>query len=523
MAILESLLVALDKRRPRPAEALRKNPYLEGNFAPVGYEADTPALDVIAGAIPQTLRGTLYRMSPAPRFPPVNRGLYHWFDGDGMIDAFFIDGGRVHHKNRWVRTEKLQIEERAGRALFGGLRDLATSTSIEGFLGLGFSAIELLTLQALGALGRKPSMDVIARILRAMDRSNTSIQKMAGRLLTLVEGSGAHEIDPHTLETLGRFDFDGAIDLTKGGMLAHPKIEPTTGAIYTLGYWGDRGGLTYYVIGRDGKLRLKREFETTYAAMMHDFSVTATRAVFYHLPAVLHLEDVKDPNVIRWEPSRGARIGVVDRDSPSAPLRWYSIPPCYIFHPLNAYDEGNTVVLDVVKFARLPLFDLASDEAVQLIDESVPGNLTRLVLDLDTGKVTETKIDEAPCEFPTCDPRYAMRRHRYGWIGARVGETCGRGHLNAIGKVDYQTGQVRFRTLGKSSYTGEALFVPRSDDAPEGDGYLMSTIYHADEGVSDLLILDAQQIEAEPVAVIRTRQRVPFGFHGTWVPSEQTA
>ena len=139
MAILESLLVALDKRRPRSADAFRKNPYLEGNFAPVGYEADTPSLDVIAGAIPQTLRGTLYRMSPAPRFPPVHRGLYHWFDGDGMIDAFFIDGGRVHHKNRWVRTEKLQIEERAGRALFGGLRDLAELAEAE---GIGAAALE---------------------------------------------------------------------------------------------------------------------------------------------------------------------------------------------------------------------------------------------------------------------------------------------------------------------------------------------------------------------------------------------
>ncbi len=522
MAILESLLVALEQKRPRPPQSSRPNPYLEGNFAPVGYEADTPSLDVIAGAIPQTLRGTLYRMSPAPRFPPPNRSLYHWFDGDGMIDAFFMDGGRVHHKNRWVRTEKLQIEERAGRALFGGLRDLATSTSILGLLGLGFSAVELLKLQALGALGRKPSMDVIARILRAMDRSNTSIQLLAGRLLTLVEGSGAHEIDPRTLETLGRFDFDGAIDLTKGGMLAHPKIEPTTGAIYTLGYWGDRGGLTYYVIGRDGKLRLKREFETTYAAMMHDFSVTETRAVFYHLPAVLHMEDVKDPNVIRWEPSRGARIGVVDRDSPSAPLRWYSIPPCYIFHPLNAYDEGSSVVLDVVKYARLPLFDLPPEGASPVLDESTPGQLTRLRLDLETGQLSETKIDETPCEFPVCDPRYAMRRHRYGWIGARVGETCGRGHLNAIGKVDFKTGQVQFRRLGRSTYTGEALFVPRAEGADEGDGYLMSTVYHADEGVSDLLILDAQQIEAEPVAVIRTRQRVPFGFHGTWVPSEVT-
>lgn len=520
MSMLEQLLVTLDRKRPKAPGASRQNPFLEGNFAPVGYEADTPTLELKQGTIPSSLRGALYRMSPAPRFSPPNQSLYHWFDGDGMIDAFFFEDGRVHHKNRWVRTEKLVIEERAGRALFGGLRDLATSTAIEGLLGLGFSATELLKLKALGMLGRKPSPDVIARIVRAMDRSNTSIQKLAGRLLTLVEGSGAHEVDPRTLETLGRFDFGGAIDLTKGGMLAHPKVDPQTGSIYTMGYFGDAGGFCYYVFGRDGTLQVKREFEAPYPAMMHDFSVTKTRAVFYHLPAVLHLEDVTDPNTIRWEPFRGSRIGVVDRDSPSAPLRFFPVPPCYVFHPLNAFDDGESVVLDVVKFARLPLFDPTEQPEPVTQDESVVGKLTRLRLDLRTGELTETQLDATPCEFPVCDPRYAMRPYRYGWLAARVGETCGRGQFNALGYADLQTGTVRHRVLGRSSYVSEVLFVPRGPGVPEGDGYLLGTVFHAEAGQSDLVIWDAQQVDAEPVAVLQTRQRVPFGFHGTWVPSD---
>lgn len=520
MSMLEQLLVTLDRKRPKAPGASRQNPFLEGNFAPVGYEADTPTLELKQGAIPSSLRGALYRMSPAPRFSPPNQSLYHWFDGDGMIDAFFFEDGRVHHKNRWVRTEKLVIEERAGRALFGGLRDLATSTAIEGLLGLGFSATELLKLKALGMLGRKPSPDVIARIVRAMDRSNTSIQNLAGRLLTLVEGSGAHEVDPRTLETLGRFDFGGAIDLTKGGMLAHPKVDPQTGSIYTMGYFGDAGGFCYYVFGRDGTLQVKREFEAPYPAMMHDFSVTKTRAVFYHLPAVLHLEDVTDPNTIRWEPFRGSRIGVVDRDSPSAPLRFFPVPPCYVFHPLNAFDDGESVVLDVVKYARLPLFDSTEQPEPVTQDESVVGKLTRLRLDLRTGELTETQLDATPCEFPVCDPRYAMRPYRYGWLAARVGETCGRGQFNALGYADLQTATVRHRVLGRSSYVSEVLFVPRGPGVPEGDGYLLGTVFHAEAGQSDLVIWDAQQVDAEPVAVLQTRQRVPFGFHGTWVPSD---
>ncbi|MRG94394.1 carotenoid oxygenase family protein [Polyangium spumosum] len=517
MGLVEDLLLTLDKKRPRP-RSVRPNPYLEGNFAPVGREGDFPSLSVLSGEVPRELRGTLYRMSPGPRFEPPNPDLYHWFDGDGMIDAFVIEDGRVSQKNRWVRTEKWRLEDRAGRALYGGLRDLARSTTIEGWLALGFSGQELVGLQAQAMLGKGPSPEQLERILRAVDRSNTSIQRMAGRLLTLVEGSAAHEIDPVTLETRGSFDFGGAIQAGKGGMVAHPKIEPGTETVYTFGYWGGRGGLSYHVLGKDGALRLSRDIEAPFPAMMHDFSVTETRAVFYHLPAVLRMDDLESPNTVRWQPSRGARIGVVLRDDPHAPVRWYEIPPCFVFHPMNAYDDGHAVVLDIVRYPRLPLFDPGGETMNPGIEEYPPGLLVRLRLDLDTGAITETVLDDAPCEFPVVDGRFAMRRHRYGWVAARLWPNCGRGIMNAIGRVDFQTGEVRYRNLGRSTYTNEPLFLPRAKDAPEGDGYLITTVYHADEGESDLLILDAMDLDAEPVAVVRARQRVPYGFHGTWIP-----
>ncbi len=519
MALLENVLLTLDKKRPRPRSSL-SNPYLEGNFAPVGRESDSPSLQVLRGEVPRELRGTLYRMSPGPRFEPPNPALYHWFDGDGMIDAFALEDGRVSHKNRWVRTEKLALEERAGHALYGGIRDLATSTTIEGWLALGFSGAELLGLQAQAILGKAPSAEQFDKILRAMDRSNTSIVKMAGRLLSLVEGSAAHEIDPVSLATKGRFDFGGAVRSGKGGMVAHPKVEPVTDKIYTFGYWGGRGGLTYHVFDKDGTSRIARDIETPYASMMHDFSVTETRVVFYHVPAVLHMDDAKNPNSVRWEPSRGARIGVVLRDDPAAPVRWYEMPPFFVFHPLNAFDDGNAVVLDFVRYPRVPLFDPGGESMNPRIDEYAPGVLMRLRLDLETGATNETVLDDAPCEFPIVDPRHSMRRHRHGWIAARRPPfSGGHGLANAIGRVDFETGEVRYRHLGRSTYTNEALFIPRSATAPEGDGYLITTVYHADEGVSDLLILDATDLDAEPVAVVRARQRVPYGFHGTWVPA----
>jgi len=518
MSLLSDLLQRVT-RGPKPKRAPFSNPFLEGNYAPVGRESESPSLEVLRGEVPRDLRGALYRMSPAPRFEPPNPSLYHWFDGDGMIDAFFLEDGRVSHKNRWVRTKKFALEDRAGHSLFGGLRDIALSTPLEGFLALGFTPLELIEMRILNMLGKAPSEEATSRVISVLDRGNTSIATLAGRLVSLEEGFLGYEIDPKSLATLGRVDFDGTIQAGRGGMVAHPKVEAGTGTIYTFAYWGDRGRVSYYVIGADGKTRLAREFETPYASMMHDFSVTETRAVFYHLPAVLHLDDLKDPNTIRWEPSRGARIGVVLRDDPRADVRWFDIPICYVYHPMNAFDDGNAVVLDIVRYPRLPLFDSGGENPNPQIEEYAPGNLVRLRLDLETGKTTETILDDAACEFPITDPRFAMRPYRYGWVAARRGATCGRGTLNAIGRVDFQTGNVDYRILGASTYTSEPIFVPRSEGAAEGDGYLLAVVYHAEEGASDLLVLDALDLAAEPIAVVRTKQRVPYGFHGTWVES----
>jgi len=519
MAFLKELLGAVSKKKTARKEGQLPNPYLEGNFAPVGREGDFPALEVSKGEIPKNLRGALYRMSPAPRFEPPNPMLYHWFDGDGMIDALWLEDGRAAHKNRWVRTTKLALEEHAGRALFGGIRDFVLSTPIEGFFALGLEPLDLVRMQVSGMLHKPPRDEDMRKVLKALDRSNTSIVKMAGRLLTLVEGSAAHEIDPATLETLGRFDFGGAIVQGRGGMVAHPKIDPDTGAIYTFGYSADRGRFVYHVIDAKGAPRIQREIGTSFPSMMHDFSVTKSRAVFYHLPAVLHMDDLKNPNTVRWEPSRGARIYVVSRDDAEANVRDYEIEPCYVYHPMNAFDDGNAVVLDIVRYPRLPLFDPGGENPNVRADEYPPGHLVRVRLDLETGKTSETVLDDTPCEFPVTDPRFAMKNYRYGYVAARRGAICRRGIMNAIGRVDHEKGAVEYRVFGRSSYTSEPIFAPKHENAAEGEGYLLCVIYHAEEDRSELWILDAQNIQADPIAIVKLQQRVPYGFHGTWVPA----
>ena len=242
-----------------------------------------------------------------------------------------------------------------------------------------------------------------------MDRSNTSIQLLAGKLLSLVEGSGGHEIDPQTLATRGRFDFSGVIDLQKAAWSRIRKWS-TAPAKTTFGYWGERGGISYYALDRAGQLILRRDIDLPYPAMMHDFSVTESRAVFYHMPAVKCSHGGSQQRI----PFDGNRKGgphCGDRSRRSAESAAHvSSAPCYIFHPLNAFDDGDAVVLDVVKYRRLPLFDSVGDAKSDRPTEEVPGLLTRLRLCLLTGKITESVLDDVACEFPIvrsslCDPQ----------------------------------------------------------------------------------------------------------------------
>jgi len=509
------LLSALG-RAPRPARAPGlPNPYLTGNYAPVRRETESPAMEVVSGEVPAGLAGTLYRVGPAPRFEPRDRRSYHWFDGDGMVEAFRFEGGRVAHRRRWVRTDKLRMEEQAGSALFGGLRDFATATPMEGWRALGFSPLELLEMRARATLGLPLRDDQLARVMRAHDRSNTNVLRMAGRLLTLVESSAAHELDPDTLETRGRFTFGGLLETRP--MAAHPKIDPESGAIYTFGCSVAPPYLTYYVFGPDGELRLQRAIDVPFPAMMHDFSVTATRAVFYHLPATFRADNLGSGEPVRWEPSAGARIGVTLRDDPAAPVRWFEIPPCYIFHPMNAFDDGDAVVLDVACYQRVPLFDLGGESPNPRLRDNPEARLVRMRVDLATGAVTESTLDDVPMEFPVTDPRRAARPYRYGWAACRRGTQDDRGFFNALMLQDHAEGRARYLELGRSRFTSEPVFVPRDPAAPEGDGWLLAVVYDAEHDRSELLVLDALDLARSPVAVLRCPHRIPYGFHGSWV------
>jgi len=207
-----------------------------------------------------------------------------------------------------------------------------------------------------------------------------------------------------------------------------------------------------------------------------------------------------------WNPKYPARVGVMPREGGNADVRWFDVEPCWVFHPMNAYDEGETIVLDVVRHPKM--FD---DD--HLGPNEGPPTLDRWTVDLADGKVRESRFNDRDQEFPRVDERLVGKRHRYGYAPT-VGEgLAGAGDLL---KHDFAGGNTQTRSFGAEKGLGEFVFHPSSDGAAEDDGVLMGYVYDRPTDRSELAILDAHTLQ--DVASIKLPHRVPTGFHGNWVP-----
>jgi carotenoid cleavage dioxygenase len=456
------------------------NPYLVGNFAPVRGEDDFE-LEVV-GEIPAGLAGTFYRNGPNPQFEP--RDTYHWFSGDGMLHGFFVEDGKVRYRNRYIRTPKWETEHDAGKSLFGTFGNpMTTDPSV---------------------MGTDSGV------------ANTNIVWHGDRLLALEEGHAPFELDPATLESRGYVaDY-------RGKVTAHPKLDPETGEMvwfaYSAGQTPLNAQMSYGVTGKDGRVTQRQEFEAPFAAMVHDFLVTRRHALFPILPLTMSLERaMSGAPPIAWEPGKGSHVGVMARDADVSTMRWFTTDACYVFHPMNAWEEGDKIFADVMEYPVAPLFPT--------VDGSRPRNafarLVRWTFDLadNSNTIKRTQIDDMAGEFPRFDERHAGLGYRHGWFAgiSRQGEDNVR--FDTIAHLDLATGKRSQHVFEAGDSPGEPVFVPRSPDAAEGDGWLAAVVYRGEEDRSDFVVYDAADVAAGPIAVAKVPRRVPFGFHGNWRPA----
>jgi carotenoid cleavage dioxygenase len=339
--------------------------------------------------------------------------------------------------------------------------------------------------------------------------ANTHVIAHGGRILALVENRAPTEVTP-ALETVGPFDFGGRLTTA---MTAHPKRCPVTGELHFFGYGVFPPLLTYHRADAAGNLVQSEEITVPGPTMLHDFAITEHSVVFMDLPVVC------DPSLLiartmpyRWSEDYGARLGIMPRGG-GADVRWVEIEPCYVFHPLNAAEpEPGRVVVDV---ARYPHLWRDSRDAFE------PTTLHRFTVDVAAGTVKEETLDDRSVEFPRVDERRVGRPARFGYaVHTRPGPE-GFAIETALVKYDLATGGVEEHRFGPGGVPGEGVFVPADDDADEDAGYVLTYVYDAGRDGSDLVILDASDFAGPPVATVALPQRVPFGFHGSWVGNRQ--
>ncbi len=457
---------------PRPARS---------NLAPIPFECDAP-FPRISGELPRELNGTLYRNGPNPQFEAEGA---HWFVGDGMLHAFHLENGRASYRNRWVRTPKWLAEHDAGRALFTGF-------------------------------GRKLP-DAPAHLTDG-GVANTNIIYHAGRLLALEEGHLPTEIEPGTLATRGYCNYQGRI---AGPFTAHPKIDPGSGEMVFFGY-NAAGPLTPALscgaIDASGKVTRFERFEAPYASMVHDFIVTENHLLFPILPITGSMaRAMAGRPPYAWEPDTGAFVGVMKRRGAAKDIVWFRAETCYVFHVMNAWEDGNRIIADVMQFEEAPLFP--HSDGTPTDPTKSRARLCRWTFDLagNTDRFAQTYLDELTGEFPRIDDRRAGAKSRHGWYACANPDVPFVGGLSGIVHVDGNGDRLGRYLLPAGDTISEPVFVPRASDAAEGDGWLLAVVWRARENRSDLAVFNATDLGSGPIALVHLGHRVPDGFHGNWV------
>jgi 9-cis-epoxycarotenoid dioxygenase len=323
------------------------------------------------------------------------------------------------------------------------------------------------------------------------------------------------------LETVGRYDFDEQL---KSSMIAHPKIDPETKEFFALSYdIIKKPYLKYFMVRPDGTKSSDVTISLKEPTMMHDFAITKKYVVVPDQQVVFRLQEmIRGGSPVIYDKEKVPRFGLLPKyASDESEMKWIEVPDCFCFHLWNAWEEGEDEVVVIGSCMTPP--DAIFNES----DKALRSVLSEIRLNLKTGLSTRREITPMNLEAGQVNRNLLGRKTRYAYLA--IAEPWPK--VSGIAKVDlHSTGTLEERVAGKIMYSrgcygGEPFFVPRSSDpsAPEDDGYILTFMHNEETSKSELLILDASSPTLEPVATVKLPSRVPYGFHGTFITSEELA
>ncbi|GME27150.1 putative lignostilbene dioxygenase protein [Neofusicoccum parvum] len=480
-----------------PEVANPPGPFYSGAEAPCRFEAEVYHC-VVRGRIPPEIDGTYYRCMPDALWAP----LYDddvFINGDGAIDALRVRRGRADFKQRFVRTEKFLVERAARRAVYGRYRNRHTD-------------------------------DPRARH-RVHSTANTHVVYFERQLLALKEDSRPYAMDPDTLETKGNYDFRGQYGCPT--FTAHPKVDPATGELAAMGYEAKGDATTdvaYYLFSAAGEKLEECWFQAPFAGMMHDMGLTDRWVVFIVPPlAAVPLEKLKEGHKhFAWDDERPLAFGILPRRNPKPEdVKWFYARNAFYGHTGNTFDgEDGCIYLDAPltygnKFWFFP--PLSGDP--KLNTQKFKSHYVRWKFDpsaADGSWVTPTELINLEGEMPKVDDRYLTKPYNTLFLSMtdtslnRENAVIG-GTYNSVARCDVNTGKYVHWCAGPDTALHEVAFCPRSPDAPEADGWVITVANRRDIKLTSIFILDTAKIQEGPIAIIELPFRLRAGIHGSWV------
>ena len=461
------------------------HPYLNGPWTPIHEEVTATDLEVI-GEIPTDIDGVYVRNTENPVHEAI--GNYHPFDGDGMLHSISFKNGRAEYRNRFIRTKGFEEEQLAGEALWTGIANNP-------------------------ALSKRPGWGAQGYV---KDSSSTDVVIHAGKILsTFWQCGDGYRLDPYTLEQHGAESWTPV-----GGISAHPKVDENTGELLFFNYTKYAPYHHYGVVDKNNKLVHYTPVPFPGPRLPHDMAFTKNYSIFADLPLFWDPELLKENrHHSKFYPDLPTRFAIIPRYGKEEDIMWFEAKPTYVLHWMNAYEEGDEIILEGY-FQDKPMPDPLPGLPKQVgmlmayIDEhSFQSKLHRWRFNLKTGETIEERLDDRVLEFGSFNQKYAGRKTRYlystytkpGWF-----------LFSGMVKHDFETGESWSLDFGKERYGSEAPFAPRTNAKDEDDGYLVSFITDMNENRSECILVDAKDIEAGPVCRILLPHRISSGTHACW-------
>ena len=490
---------------PQSAEVARKiatftkattSPQFADNAYPFRSEVDLFDCEV-EGDLPTSINGTFYRVGPDPQYPMKEGNI--GFDGEGMVGAFRFKNGKVSFSCRYAKNQRWKAQAAAGERLFG--------------------------------MYRNPfDIDPRAEGISA-GTANTHIIVHHGKLFALKEDSPPVAMDPITLETTDDYYlFDGTYNAP--AHTAHPKIDSHTGEMIGFGYEARGMGtadIYVYKAGLDGRVNweawVKQPYPEPFPAMVHDFAVTENHIGFFISPLVTNIEQMRAGGVhFAYDSSLPSYLGVMRRDGDGSDIMWLEGPERMSTHTMGCWSEGDVFYydMDMGTSNQFPFFPNVHGEAFNPV--TAGGYVSRMRVDVSDKSPRQYEIETMypgiAAYLPRQDDRYNTVPYRWGFMPWND-FSRGPGNGSAWVRFDHSTRTTTPHYVGEASSASEMCFIPRSADAPEGDGYIVGVVNRNAEGHSELLVLDTDDFAGPPIAVVKLPYRISGQVHGWWTPADQ--